>query len=109
MGTHTRRAHKRSVNGKLVDVRETEVFKVEAISDVTETSRGRAFQTNCPHCGERVYFLKSANGGRAWFSALGHGWPKHACFTRGQGYGGPTEGECEDLFSDVTSERRVHG
>jgi len=38
---------------------------------------------HCPVCGALVFFHLAANGGRVFFDALGHPWPKHGCTDTG--------------------------
>ena len=37
----------------------------------------------CSHCKKKVFFYRSAFGGRKFFDALGPPWPKHACLDTG--------------------------
>lgn len=37
--------------------------------------------TNCPECGDGVFFLRH-NGGSVWVDFLGKPWTKHACFDK---------------------------
>jgi hypothetical protein len=39
----------------------------------------RCFPTNCPECGEKVWFYQDENDGRVFFDKLGGDWPKHRC------------------------------
>ena len=36
----------------------------------------------CPVCGQPVFFVQTANGGRVFFDELGPPWPKHPCTDR---------------------------
>lgn len=93
--SHIRKAHSRWLNGKRIYVSATIVRRDE--STAIETRKGRAYPTKCPMCGDVVYYFHAKNGGKAWFSLLGHSWPKHACFTRGHGLSGGDNGEGPDL------------
>lgn len=37
------------------------------------------YLTDCPKCGDPVYFLRH-NSGSTWLDEIPYPWPKHACF-----------------------------
>lgn len=50
---------------------------------ITHRNSGRpeqCYQTNCPICGAKVYFVRH-NGGAVWFDELGAPWDKHPCMS----------------------------
>lgn len=53
------------------------------IAPITRSSDAETRLTQCPKCGQIVFFHRSENGGTVFFDELGPPWPKHKCFNHG--------------------------
>ncbi len=58
--------------------------RINDCSGYNTSYESTCFSTNCPECGDEVFFIRY-NGGSVWIDPpLGPPWYKHACFDNGQ-------------------------
>lgn len=66
----------RTINGVFVPIHES---GCPCITHGRSGYPNTCHQTNCPYCGQNVFFVRH-NDGSVWFDALGQPWDKHICF-----------------------------